>query len=108
MHFLIRKLISSEEFFHMVQSFLGGVDWRIKGLRIWIGIYFLIRKLSSFEGSSIWPKALGGGGWRVKGPWIWTGMYFLRRKLTSFEGSCIWPKVFWGRWAGGSKACGFG
>ena len=54
-------------------------------------MHFWGRKLTSFEGSCIWPKALG-----VKGLWIWTGMHFLGRKLTSFEGSCIWPKALGG------------
>ena len=45
----------------MVQS-LGGVGWRIKGLWIWIDIYFLIRKLTSFEGSCLWSKAFWGSG----------------------------------------------
>ena len=28
---------------------------------MWTGMHFLWRKLTSFEGSCIWPKALGGG-----------------------------------------------
>ena len=50
----------------MAQSLGGGVGWRLKGVWIWTGMHFWVRKLTSFEGSCIWPKALGGGvGWRL-------------------------------------------
>ena len=64
----------------MAQSLGGGVGWRLKGVWIWTGMHFWVRKLTSFEGSCIWPKALGGVGWRLKGVWIWTGMHFLGAK----------------------------
>ena len=51
----------------MAQGLLGEVGWRVKGLRIWIDMYFLIRKLTSFEDLAYGPKPWGGGlGWNSK------------------------------------------
>ena len=94
----------------MAQSLGGGLGWRVKGLWIWTGMHFLGRKLTSFEGSCIWPKALGGCPLRgfAYGPKPWGGglegqrsldldsMHFLGRKLTYFEGSCISRKALGG------------
>ena len=91
----------------MAQGLLGEVGWRVKGLRIWIDMYFLIRKLTSFEDLAYGPKPWGGG-WAGIQKSMDLGRYiFLMRKLSSFERSCLWPKALGGG-AGGSKVHGFG
>ena len=61
-------------------------------------MHFLGRKLTSFEGSCIWPKALGGGLEGQRSLDLDRYAFLGGRKLTSFEGSCIWPKALGVGW----------